>query len=100
MGQKPETKFRAKIRPYLEAIPNSWFESIQQKSICGTPDIIGCINGLFVGIELKATDGKLTDLQAYKIEKIVKAGGLGILMTPDNWEETLKALNIIAKKGR
>lgn len=93
MSQKPETKFRAKVRPRLDAIENSWWESIQQKTINGTPDIIGCIKGRFIAIELKASEKSVVSpLQKHKLEEIVKAGGISHILHPGNCEEVLTSL--------
>lgn len=43
----------------------------------GRPDIIGCYHGRYVAFEVKRdAEGKLTDLQAYKIKRIRAAGGV------------------------
>lgn len=94
--KKPETKFRERIRPLLAALPNSWWESIQQKTINGTPDILGCINGHFVAIELKSERGKVSKLQAYKLEQIRKANGIAISIKPSEWNEFYEDLKKIA----
>ena len=96
MKQNPERKFRNKIRPLLDILPNSWWESIQQKSIKGTPDLLGCINGIFVGMELKASTGKVSALQQYKIDKIKAAGGVGIVVSPENFKEIYMGLEKLA----
>lgn len=96
--QKPETKFRKKFRKYLDEIPNSWFESIQQKTINGTPDILGCINGIFVALELKSSaKAPITPLQAFKIEAINAAGGCSAIVHPGNFKDVLEALRKINK---
>lgn len=89
MGQKGETKFRQRVDKFLKTIPDSWFESIQQKSINGSPDKIGVIAGLFVALELKASKkAGVTELQKYKLQKIVDAGGIGLVVYPENWTAT------------
>ena len=42
----------------------------------GTPDLILCVNGMFVGIEVKQTGEKLTELQRIQQQKIRKSGGI------------------------
>lgn len=101
MAQKPETKFRARIRPLLESIPKSYWESVQQKTIRGTPDILGCVNGYFVALELKV-DSEVTVLQRHKLECIKYANGIALVVTPKNWEEVftgLKALSVCLNEG-
>jgi len=42
----------------------------------GEPDIIGCLNGFFFGIECKANGGKPTALQRKALSNIESAGGI------------------------
>jgi len=88
----PERKFRDKIMPKLKKIPDSWWESIQQMTIRGTPDILGCVKGNFVALELKAKKGKPSKLQELKIKKINEAGGVGRIVYPDNFDEIYKEI--------
>lgn len=91
--QKPETKFRAKVDKELGTLKNAWFESIQQKAIQGTPDKIGCVNGHFFALELKATAKQQPSaLQALKLKRIAEAGGMGIVVHPGNLDEVMKLL--------
>ena len=99
--QKPETKFRNRFRKRLDAIQGSWFESIQQKSINGTPDILGCVNGYFVALELKASaKAPVTELQRYKLNKIYEAGGFRAVVSPENMEDVLENLTRLTTYGR
>lgn len=98
MAQKPETLFRRKVQAALDLLPNCWFESIQQQAIQGTPDILGCVNGYFVGLELKATPtGKPSALQALKLQRIVDANGVAFVLHPGNLEVTLETLRHLAR---
>jgi hypothetical protein len=88
---KPETIFRQKVDRKLKTIPLSWWESIQQRTIHGTPDKIGVVNGRFVALELKATPtSKTTELQIKKIRDINKANGLGYIVHPGNVDEVIE----------
>jgi len=62
----------------------------------GVPDIIGCIDGMFFGIECKAGKNKTTPLQDKNIEEINKAGGYAIVVNEDNmrsfWHDIETAL--------
>lgn len=57
----------------------------------GVPDILACLNGRFVAIEVKATKGRPSELQLYNLRKIDACGGYAILAYPDDFEalETL-----------
>lgn len=46
----------------------------------GVPDILACVNGKFVAIEVK-NGTKLSELQEYNIRKIQEAGGIAIVST-------------------
>jgi len=49
-----ESSLQRKCLNYLKKqFPTAYFRKISDKSISHIPDIIGCINGRFVGIELK-----------------------------------------------
>lgn len=44
----------------------------------GVPDIVGCMGGLFVGVECKANGNRPTALQLKNLMAIVAAGGLAV----------------------
>ena len=54
-------------------------------STSGTPDILACVNGYFLGIEVKAQNGRPTELQLQKIKDIRRAGGFGYVAYPSGW---------------
>ena len=45
-------------------------------SVAGTPDIIGCLNGRFFGIEFKAGKGVPSPKQIHELGRISHAGGI------------------------
>ena len=53
----------------------------------GTPDILACVNGYFLAIEVKAQEGKPSELQLVKINDIRKAGGFAYVAYPSGWEK-------------
>lgn len=93
VAQKGETLFRKRFDAFLHSVPNSWFTSIQQQAIIGTPDKIGVINGFFIAIELKSSiKSKISGMQIYNLQEIVNAGGLGLVVHPGNFEDTKKVI--------
>lgn len=42
----------------------------------GTPDLLACVGGVFVAIEVKRPGEKPTELQQYRLERIEAAGGI------------------------
>ncbi|WP_078682712.1 VRR-NUC domain-containing protein [Clostridium sp. USBA 49] len=87
-----EKQFQTKVIRYLKSLPNTWFFKMWgggfQRS--GIPDLICCINGVFVAIELKEEKGKPTELQKLNIKNINAAGGIGIILYPKGFEEFKK----------
>ena len=57
-----------------------------------------CVNGMFVGLELKKSENEADDLlQEHKLSLINKAGGLGLKVYPENWQKVLTALVALSK---
>lgn len=93
MALKPETAFRiGYFDPFIKRLKNTCSFSIQQVSINGDPDKLLCIRGKFVACELKAKGGKLRPLQEYRLNQVRVAGGITLVVSPDNWETTKKYL--------
>lgn len=56
----------------------------------GTPDILACLRGRFVGIELKAAKGQLSAEQSQWHEGAQRAGGL--IVTARSVDDVVRAL--------
>ena len=95
----PESLFRKRVDAALKKLPNSYFESIQQVAIRGTPDKLGVVNGRFVALELKARDGRVHPLQAMKLLKYEEAGALVFVANPTNWEEIWSTLVRLSRES-
>ena len=84
-----EKNFENRIKKYLKDneawFLKYWAGAAYTKS--GIPDIMACVNGYFVAIEVKAPNGKASELQLYNLREIEKAGGYAFLLYPDKWEE-------------
>jgi hypothetical protein len=52
----------------------------------GIPDLLCCIHGRFVALELKTEKGKATVLQKVSIFKIQEAGGYACVLRPSEFE--------------
>jgi hypothetical protein len=100
MGKKAETTFKEQVLKDLKALPNGYFEKIQQVGKRGTPDIMGCLNGYCVILELKKDEKSKPDkLQTHKLKKYEKACALVFVPCPNNWDEIYKRLIIISTEG-
>lgn len=53
----------------------------------GVPDLLICCNGYFLGVELKAPNGKPSELQIHNLNKINESGGFGILLYPEKYND-------------
>lgn len=99
--QKLETKFRKRVEKFLNSLPKCVHFSIQQKAICGDPDKIICLNGYFIGLEIKKDEAGLKEkrfrLQAHVLSKITCSGGFGLVTYPGNWAKTQELLLELSK---
>ena len=86
-----EKAFENKIKAYLKSIGAYFIKTHGDRfSRVGTPDIIACVNGHFVAVEVKAENGKPSELQIHHIEQINKAGGYGVILYPKDFEDFKK----------
>lgn len=91
-----EKTFENKIKLYLKSIGAYFIKTHGDRfSKVGTPDILACVNGHFVAVEVKAENGRPSDLQIYHIEQIKKAGGYGIILYPKDFEKFKKDMDIL-----
>lgn len=77
----PEKKVENDIKKYLDHI-GAYHVKIHGSAFMtsGTPDILACVKGVFVGIEVKKPKGgRVSELQKLKIKQIEQAGGIGIV---------------------
>lgn len=104
MIKQPETRFKERVLPRLRRIPKSWWVKIQQVGIRGTPDVLGCIDGQFVAIELKQSAKAHVDtLQKHELTKICCSNGWAFIMFPENEEEVfteLEGINAYARSNQ
>ena len=61
----------------------------------GVPDILGCCNGRFIALELKADNGIASKLQLWTIEQIKKSGGYARTVYPCDYDNLVSDLNLI-----
>lgn len=87
----PEKSFENKVKNYLDE-QGAWYVKFFANRMTkeGIPDILACINGYFIGIEVKAQNGKPSDLQLYHCEKIRKSGGFAFVLYPSGFDDFKK----------
>lgn len=82
-----EKNFENRVKKFLSD-KNCWFlkywgGAAYTKS--GIPDLLVCCCGIFIAVELKAPNGKPSDLQLYNLRKISAAGGIACLLYPKDF---------------
>lgn len=94
----PEKRFENKIKTMLDE-HGAWYVKYfaNRNTRSGIPDILACVNGEFLGIEVKSDSGNPTDLQLHHIEKIRKAGGLAFVVYPSGFDQLT---DIVIRLGR
>lgn len=104
-----ETKLTETIKEYLGKYKESYVFKISDRFTYAVPDIIACIRGRFIALEIKIQE---TEEEAYKAHKprfkiqkhvislICKAGGFGrVVYGKSGWENTKQELNKYLKGG-
>lgn len=83
-----EKQFENKVKTFLKDngcwFLKYWGGAAYTKS--GIPDILVCCKGRFLAVEVKAPNGKPSDLQIYNLRQIDRAGGLAILLYPKDYD--------------
>ena len=89
----PEAKVKKKVVAQLKQLCAYYFYPVTGGyGRSGVPDIIGCYEGLFFGIECKAGNNKPTPLQEKNLKEIRAAGGLDMVVNEDNMHTVMDEL--------
>ena len=83
-----EKNFEQKIKRFLDE-EGAWYVKYfaNRNTRSGIPDILACVNGHFVAIEVKAQNGHPTALQIHHCTEIRLAGGFAFILYPSGFEE-------------
>ena len=86
-----EKIFQSKVISWLEK-QNTYAVKFNASGISknGVPDVLVCLNGYFLGLELKTDKGVASALQKYNINQINMMGGVSIVLRPSMWEDFKK----------
>jgi len=86
----PEAKVKKQVKRILDIVGCYYFfPQTGGYGSSGVPDIVVCHKGKFIGIECKAGDNKLTELQKHNINLINNNKGLAIVVNESNIEELI-----------
>lgn len=66
---------------------------VMQRS--GIPDLLCCVNGMLLCLELKASNGRVSELQKHNICEIRKSGGLAFVVYPEDFEAVMALIDRI-----
>ena len=96
----PEGKVKAAVRKVLDAEGVYYFmPAANGFGRAGIPDIICCVRGFFLAIELKAGKGKTTALQDRELAAINAHGGKAMVVNEDNINEVKEVVTWIKKNS-
>jgi Holliday junction resolvase len=75
-----ESKIQKKITNWLEA-EGYYVVKIVSATKAGVPDVLACVNGKFLAIEVKTSETRdnVSPLQVYNLQKVIKSGGDAIV---------------------
>lgn len=93
-----EKIFETRVKRYIES-QGGWqvkfFANAYTKT--GVPDILSCIHGYFVGIEVKSERGTPSELQLHTIRQIRAAGGFAFVLYPSGYNTFKQFINDLNK---
>lgn len=112
--QHPEDDFLQEVKKYLHSIgvyplgydekkmkvrPIGYYEKRWGSAYTpsGMPDMHIMIHGLSVDVELKAANGRPSDLQLVKVQRINDWGGIGLIVYPKDFDHLKSLLESIRK---
>lgn len=96
----PEKKFENEVKKWLDALTDTWYFKVHGNGVqsSGIPDIIACVNGDFVALEIKSEVGKLSELQKSKLKRLYEVGGLVYVVKPSNFESVKAGIKCLISK--
>lgn len=95
-----EKQFENKIKDYLKS-KGCWHVKFFANGMTrsGIPDILACVNGRFVAIEVKAENGRPSKLQLWNVEKIKEANGIAVIAYPKDWEKLKQLIDDLIERS-
>ena len=85
MAMTPEAKVKKKVVAQLKEMGAYYFYPVTGGyGFSGVPDIVGCYQGIFFGIECKAGGNKPTALQDKNLTDIRNQKGIAVVINENN----------------
>lgn len=95
----PEKKFENRVKKWLDGLMDTWYFKVHGSAVqkSGVPDIVASINGLFVGLEIKSDEGRLSELQKATLYRMRRKGALVFVVCPSNFDKISRQLEELAE---
>lgn len=91
---KAESRIQNQILRYLTSLPQCIAFKVILANQRGVPDILCCLNGRFIGFEVKRFGAKPTPIQHAQHQRIAAAGGVVyVVRSIDEIQTILSTLN-------
>ena len=88
-----ESEIQKKVIQYLNTIGAYTIKTISTNRN-GCPDVICCLNGRFIALEVKTDKGIVSKLQEHNIKQIKNSGGIAeVVRSVDDVEKIVECLN-------
>lgn len=98
MAMTPEAKVKKVVVQQLRDMGAYYFYPVTGGyGHSGVPDIVGCYDGLFFGIECKAGNNTPTALQQKNLDAITAAGGVSWVANEKNMRMTDELLRVAVR---
>lgn len=95
MAQQAESRLQQRIVKKLRSTyPGSWWVKTSGNNRVGTPDLLGCVEGLFIALEVKVEgrENTVTKVQAENLTRIRRSGGHSAVVT-----DARQAVQVVAE---
>lgn len=104
MAKKPESRLQRNIRLHLESSFRCKFFKVWGGPFTevGLPDLVGCVDGLFFGLEVKrdASDSQASEAQLEVLAQFRRVGGVACVVTsPAEAAAVVRAAKRLSKGG-
>lgn len=93
-----ENQFKKKVSKELRKYPQVYIYSVVDRVTAGIPDFILCVDGQFIGLELKCEKRDVTRAQAFWAKKICDAGGHYFVMRHLDDGNTIEISDYMGRK--
>lgn len=90
----PEAEIKYRVKRRLEECGCYW-ALVQNGAYAkpGDPDLISCVDGRFLAVEVKAPYGRQSDIQAIRQREIERAGGVyALVRSMDDLESAINQI--------